>query len=290
MRVYQFRHIRAERQSSRSACPLPVVVRQHHVTRFSYLSPTMTALLRGLVICLLCLLALATGAARAGEQAGLRRARRGRRRPLAAAARRNPLESRTAAPIADARLGAEPRRRHDRSTASRRADPLALQAGRERDGRRPAALAARPAHRAAWRCQGLSERSLPTAARPKHAADRRAHALGPRARERRSGDEDRNHRRGDRPDGIRSSRLLATPCRRDTRRARPPTRRPKSSSRARFRPPARRGRTRRSRSTPSSRRTAPTSPASPRATPTRSPRGPASPASRRARTSATTRR
>ena len=70
----------------------------------------MTALLRGLVICLLCLLALATGAARAGEQpasgelvevvVGLSQ------QPLGS----DPLESRTAAPIADARLGAEPRR------------------------------------------------------------------------------------------------------------------------------------------------------------------------------------
>ena len=66
MRVYQFRHIRAERQSSRSAFRLPRT-RQRHVTRFSYVSPSMTVVRRGLAIFLLCLLALATGAARAEQ-------------------------------------------------------------------------------------------------------------------------------------------------------------------------------------------------------------------------------
>ena len=109
------------------------------------------------------------------------------------------MESRTAAPIADAGLGAEQSRGHDRSTASRRADPLALQARRERDGRRRASLATRPPHRSAGCRQDLSERSLPAAARPQRSADRRPHALGIRTRERRPGDEDRDHRRGNRP-------------------------------------------------------------------------------------------
>ena len=190
MRVYQFRHIRAERQSSRSRrrqmrrAGRPIwgsaaVKAAHHVTRFSYVSPTMTGLLRGLVICLLCVLALATRRGACRRATGVRRARRGRRRSFTAAARSNPLESRTAAPVAHAHVGAEPRlRARIATTASRGAGPLALQAGRERHGRRRASLAARPAHSAARGGEGLSERPLPNPARPQPAADRRARRSG----------------------------------------------------------------------------------------------------------------
>ena len=291
MRVYQFRHIRVERQSSRSACPLPVSVTQHHVTRFSYVSPTMTALLRGLLIGLFCLLALASGAARAGEQP----AASGELVEVVVGLSQQPLgvtrlESRTAAPIADAGLGAEPSRGHDRSTASRRADPLALQARRERDGRRRASLATRPPHRSAGCRQDLSERSLPAAARPQRAADRRTHALGIRARERRPGDEDRDHRRGNRP----AAPVLLAGRVHDARRIpEGPDRLHDGQGHRRARVPARPtrpGRTRRSRSTARCRRTAHTSRASPPETTTPSPKEHGSPASRRARTSATTRR
>ena len=134
------------------------------------------------------------------------------------------------------------------------------------------------------------ERSLPPPARPQHAADRRPDALGHGAHERGSGDEDRDHRRGDRPD---ASVLLARRVhdarrvpegsdrlheREGDRRARLPASEPDLEERLEaVRPGAlvtRDARRRESRP----------------ATRTRSPRASASPASRPGPTSATTRR
>ena len=159
----------------------------------------MTAVLRGLLICVLCLLALATGAARAGEQPasgelvevvvglsqqplGVTRWKAGRQlqsRTLISA------QNRVADTIATQLPEAQVRWRYKLV-----ANGMAVVVPRSQLG---------PPHRSPGRRQGLSERPLPTAARPQHAADRRSHTLGPRPRERRPGDEDRDHRRGDRP-------------------------------------------------------------------------------------------
>ena len=72
MRVYQFRHIRAERQCSQADYgPWAALATQPSaaVTPSSNVSPTMTAVRRGLPICLLALVALATGSARAEQPA-----------------------------------------------------------------------------------------------------------------------------------------------------------------------------------------------------------------------------
>ena len=65
----------------------------------------MTAVLRGLAICLVCLLALASGAARAGEQPASGDARRGCRRSLAAPSRHDPLARRAGRTTADDGVG-----------------------------------------------------------------------------------------------------------------------------------------------------------------------------------------
>ncbi len=166
----------------------------------------MTAVRRGLLISLLCLVALATGSARADSPTARRRARRDRRRPLAEAARDDPLGRRAAAAVSHDDLLANRPRAPDREHDPAGADPLALPARGERHGCGRAALTARPAHLAPGRRQGLSERPLPHPARPQPAADRRSCALGPGPDERRPGNEDRDHRRGDRPD---ASVLLA---------------------------------------------------------------------------------
>jgi hypothetical protein len=87
--------------------------------------------------------------------------------------------------------------------------------------------------------------SLPTAARPQRAADRRAHALGPGLENAGQGMKIAIIDEGS-TSGIRSSRRPGTRCPLGSRKARPPTRRRRSSLRARSRPPDRRGRTRRS--------------------------------------------
>ena len=250
----------------------------------------MTTVRRGLSICALSLLALATGSARAEPQTAQKELVEVvvslSQKPLATTSWRagRQLQTRTLA-NAQASLAAAHR---DRGPG--RADPLALPAGRQRDGRRRPALAARPTDVAPRSRDRLPERQLPPAARPQPAADRRAGALGPRPHERRPGDQDRDHRRGDRPDApvLLAGRLHDAgglpegPDRvhdgEGDRRARLPAREPGAGS------------TPRSRSIPSCPRTARTSRASPPATRTRSPRASASPASRRARISATTRR
>ena len=161
----------------------------------------MTVVRRGLATAVLCLLALATGSARAERSAPQGELRRGGRRaePEAAARTTRWLAGRARQTHAH-RRGPGARRGEHRVRDSRLADPLALPPRRERDGRRRTPLAARPARVAAGRRAHLPERALPLAARPQLPADRRADALGRRARERRPGDEDRDHRRGNRPD------------------------------------------------------------------------------------------
>ena len=129
-----------------------------------------------------------------------RRFRRGGGHARAEAARHDALAGGTDRPVANAREVTGDARAPDRSGDSGGPDPVALPARRERAGGRAPARRARPAERAARGGAGLCERPLPPAARPEPAADRRAGALGARARERGRGDEDRDHRRGDRPD------------------------------------------------------------------------------------------
>ena len=128
------------------------------------------------------------------------------------------------------------------------------------------------------RCRaGLLERPLPDPARSQHAADWSAALWAPGLANAGEGDQDRDHRRGDRPETpvLRAGRLHDArglpegpgrlhDCQGDRRQGLPP--------------PGRPGSTLRSRSTPSTPRTARTSPASRPATPTRSPRESASPA------------
>ena len=174
----------------------------HLVTPSSHVSPSMTAVRRGLLLSLLCDSSRSrpdpharetpppTASSSRSSSASRRRRWRARARSLrVAACTRARSLSRSARP-GDA----------DRSLDPGSADPLALPARRERDGRRPAPLAARPAHVAPGRRPRLPERPLPHPARPQPAADRRAGALGARPDERRPGHEDRDHRRGDRPD------------------------------------------------------------------------------------------
>ena len=160
----------------------------------------MTAVRRGLTICLLALVALATGSARAERPAA-----KGELVEVVVSLSQKPLgddELARGTPAADphARKRADKPRAAHRDRGPGRTDPLALPPGRERDGRRPPPLPARPAHLAPGRRERLLERPLPAAARSQPAADRCSRPLGPRAHERRPGDEDRDHRRGDRPD------------------------------------------------------------------------------------------
>ena len=250
----------------------------------------MIAVRRGLLLSLLCLVVLTTGSARAERPAaggelveivvGLSQKPLGTTRWAAG----RQLQSRTM--VSSQAALAQPDRADDPGSA----DPLALPARRERDGCRRAALPARAAQLAPGRRQGLSERPLPHPARPQPAADRRAGALGPGPDERRPGDEDRDHRRGDRPDApVLLARRLHDAAglpegsdrvhdREGDRRARVPARPPDLEEREP------------SRSIRSSPHTARTSPGSRPATRTRSPRASASPGSRRAPTWGTTRR
>ena len=227
MRVYQFRHIRAERQCSQADygpwAALATRRSRSRNTAFKRLtyhdgraagSPHLLARPRRARDRL-----RARGAAGSGG-----RARRGRRLALAEAARDDDVARRPAG--ADAGAGERPGepREEDRGRCPRRADPLALPAGRERDGGRRPERAARPADVAAGGRDRLSERALPAAARSQPAADRRARSVGPRARKRRPGDQDRDHRRGDRPDAPVLLARRATRCPPATRRARRPTR------------------------------------------------------------------
>ena len=251
----------------------------------------MTAVRRGLPICLLALVALATGSARAEQPAPRGRARRGRRLALAEAARDDDVARRPAG--ADADAGERPRR------ASRRRIEAAVPDAQIRWRYRLVAngMAVVVPSAQLGRLTSLPgietvypSVQLPPAARSQPAADRRARPLGPRARKRRPGDQDRDHRRGDRPDApvllarrLHDARRLpegpdGLHDRQGDRRARLPARQPDVEAR------------RRSRSTPSCPRTARMSPGSRPGTRTRSPTAPASPASRRAPTSATTRR
>ena len=81
-----------------------------------------------------------------------------------------------------------------------RTDPLALPPGRERDGRRRPPLPARPADLA----PGRRDASTRASATGRSSIAARSRSVlppsGARAHERRPGDEDRDHRRGDRPD------------------------------------------------------------------------------------------
>ncbi len=278
MRVYQFRHIRAGGQCSRSHNT--ALRRLTYHDRLGAASLDRFALpprARDRI-----------GAGRATRSSW--RARRGDRRAEPEAARDDQVaRGPRPADTDDGRCPGERRARH-RVDDPELSDPLALPPRRERHGRRRPPFSARAARRAAGRRARLPERALPASARSQLAADRRAGTVGRRARERRSGDEDRDHRRGDRPDAsLLQPRGLHDACRlsegagclhdrEGDRRARLSRRRSRSGS------------TPGSPSIPSSRRTARTSRASPRATPTRRRTATGSPASRHAPTSATTRR
>ena len=193
MRVYQFRHIRADGQCS------PTPTRENACTVFGLrrLAPVLPALLGSLVL---------LTAAGAGTSAGPTAAAASSlaevvvtlsQPPLAQAilhdralargdddaspARRSRPRKRELP--ADARLGAAVAPGADQRCDSRLERALALRRRARRDGRRRAALAARAAQLDPGR-HGLAERDLPLAARPEREADRRADGLGTDVRDR----------------------------------------------------------------------------------------------------------
>ena len=217
MRVYQFRHIRAERQCSRAGRP---IARTHvpcgpcaaHCSRSRSPSLRLFTLLRGRSSAA----SPRPGGGSSKSSSRCRSPARGRSRaqPVArGCARRShsaPCARRPRLVPPHARGGAADARGAARRRDPDGARPLALRRrARRRLGRRPR-LAARPPERDPRRDR-LADRDLPLAARhsrrrirttadPGPSYDRRDGALGTDPRDRRPGPEDRDHRRRHRPD------------------------------------------------------------------------------------------
>ncbi len=211
MRVYQFRHIRAERQSSEGA---------RNRSRPSFVLRTMRHLKRGLTF-LAAALALVLGtaaAARPPAPAGSRtvelvvRSQRRRSRSAtqssralaAATTRHHRLDVRAPASVSYLRtLAAAQRSLEGRIVRAIPRRPRALALRDRRSTGWPSSSRAADASRLAT-VAGVAEVypsvTLPLPPRPQPAADRRAGDLGQRPLDRGPGAEDRRHRRGRRPD------------------------------------------------------------------------------------------